>query len=50
MHGIQYFHTNMFDIIVKQYFGKRKFIGLTLGVQNSLFFDPKVAQNSIAHI
>ena len=40
----------MIGIIIKQYFGKRKFIGLTLGVQNSLFFDPKVAQNSVVHI
>ena len=41
MHKIQYYHTNMIDIIIKQYFGKRKFIGLSLGVQHSLFFLPK---------
>ena len=40
----------MIDIIIKQYFGKGKCIGLTLGVQNSLFFYPKAAQNSVVQI
>ena len=41
MHKIQYYHTNMIGTIIKQYFRKRKFNGLTLGVQNSLFFLPR---------